>query len=425
MPPSPPADLALAAPAPTDSPPTGRGAGVAVRTRSERWNTLAALFDETGSLAIERLRGARSRPAGPSTAADPAPPPVRTASPARVSVARSSLPRDLVGGLEQVQRLLNLEDPFLSSDPRGPEARQQLAELLSRTGREVLGEVELRFLAAEDPEEAPALDPALAEEARRDAGTIHYRPDLVRHPLRSLRAGAPRLGALAVVAVVTRRGESLGLLEITSPARDPFRDQDLALIALIADWFAGLMERTARVEKLVFVDPMTGVYNRVYFELQLENEMARSRRESSSMALCIVDIDDFKLFNSAFGYEGGNRVLIDVAHGLKGAVRPFDTVARWGGEEFAVVLSSPVQPHDVLAVCERLRALVDRLEIDVTGLDGKARRVRVTVSIGVALFPDHERNAHDLWRAANLALLEAKRGTKNQVVFYRPATQAR
>src|SRR5206468_7870732 len=101
----------------------------------------------------------------------------------------------------------------------------------------------------------------------------------------------------------------------------------------------------------------------------------------------------------------------------RAGVRPFDTVSRWGGEEFAVLLTSPVQAGDALAISERLRTSVERLTLELEDLERRSHRVAVTLSIGVALFPDHARNAHELWLAANQALLAAKKSPKNQVVF--------
>jgi diguanylate cyclase (GGDEF)-like protein len=105
-------------------------------------------------------------------------------------------------------------------------------------------------------------------------------------------------------------------------------------------------------------------------------------------------------------------------------VRPFDTVARWGGEEFAILLTSPVHAHDVVAVSERLRSMVERLGVELEGLDRRRHAVGVTMSMGVALFPDHAQSADDLWRAANQALLRAKRPPKNKVIFYTPQRSA-
>ena len=84
-----------------------------------------------------------------------------------------------------------------------------------------------------------------------------------------------------------------------------------------------------QLNQLVFVDPLTGSYNRSYFELQARNEIARAQREEESMALCIADVDNFKAFNSTYGYDAGNQVLVNVAQTLRRGVRPFDTVARW------------------------------------------------------------------------------------------------
>jgi two-component system cell cycle response regulator len=136
------------------------------------------------------------------------------------------------------------------------------------------------------------------------------------------------------------------------------------------------------------------------------------------MALCIADIDDFKSFNTAYGYEAGNQVLVQVAQALKHAVRPFDIVARWGGEEFAVLLTAPMSSDDAATISERLRATVERQLVRLEGLDRQSHHVGVRVSVGVALFPDHAGQGHELWRAANQALLAAKRPPKNRVVFF-------
>jgi diguanylate cyclase (GGDEF)-like protein len=215
-------------------------------------------------------------------------------------------------------------------------------------------------------------------------------------------------------------GRGLGHLEIYSNAPSAFEPDDLALVALLADFSGGVLERAARIERLMFVDPLTNAYNRSYFDLQMQNEMARAHREGASIALCIVDIDNFKSFNTKYGYRAGNEVLVQVSGALRRAVRPFDTVSRWGGEEFAVLLTAPVTAPDVAAVTERLRTLVEKQVVTLDGLDGRSHRVSVTVSIGVSLYPDHAGTDEDLWSAANQALLEAKRPPKNQVVFFRP-----
>ena len=218
--------------------------------------------------------------------------------------------------------------------------------------------------------------------------------------------------------MVTRDGAGRGALEVASVRPGAYGLEDLARVALLADFCGSLLERAERFEKLVFVDALTEVYNRAFFDLQAQNELARARREQSSVALCIVDIDNFKSFNTEFGYEAGNQVLTQVAQTLRHGVRPFDTVARWGGEEFAVLLAAPVEADAAHAIFERLRKAVERLQLRLEGLDRSVRRAAVTVSIGVAQFPQDGENPRDLWRAANQALLSAKSGRKNQVIFF-------
>ena len=333
---------------------------------------------------------------------------------------RALLPAEAEARLDRVRTLLRLEDALLHTTPGLPQPG--LIDQLDLAGREFLGASAVRFVPSEAGEDAAArpLDARLAETVRRHPEAVFYCPDTLRAPRLSAAALQHQVQAVALVAVRGGDGEVRGHLEAWSHTRAPFTLGDLALMALLADTVGGLLDRAARIEKLVFVDPLTSAYNRSYFDLQVQNELARAQRERGSVALCIVDIDDFKSFNSAFGYDAGNRVLIEVAHALRGGVRPFDTVARWGGEEFAVLLTAPVNAPDVVAVSERLRSLVERHAVSVEGLDRRMHEVGVTVSVGVAMSPEHGETSKELWRAANQALLEAKKPPKNRVVFYRP-----
>ena len=336
-------------------------------------------------------------------------------------VPRASLPAQAQAGLDQVRRLLRLDEAMLASDPRSGQARHGLLEQLDHAGRELLGTSEVRFLPAVGDDAGPEpLSKALAAEAQQRPDMLLYCPDTTRCPALEAEGRRRRVRSVVIVAVASSTGQPLGLIEVLAREPDRFPPDALAMVALLADSCAGVLERAERIEKLVFIDPLTTVYNRAYFDLQLRNEMARAQRERHSMALCIADIDDFKSFNTVYGLEAGNQVLVEVAQALRHGVRPFDTVARWGGEEFAILLTAPVHAHDVVAVSERLRAVVERLQVELEGLDRQRHHVGVTVSVGVALFPDHAPDAEDLWRAANQALLRAKRPPKNRVVFYTP-----
>jgi diguanylate cyclase (GGDEF)-like protein len=338
-------------------------------------------------------------------------------------IPRVALPARAPASIEQVRRLLRLDDPTLRHDPRSVPMRDLLREHLEDTGRELLGSARVRFLARTGGEpslESPPFDAELAARALSQPQMLVHCPDLSRSSRLAAVGERLGIGSFAALAVAAGDGTPAGHLEATARFANAFDDGALALVALLADSYGAALERAHRLEQLVFVDPLTSVYNRPYFDLQLQNEMARAEREKASLGLCLVDIDDFKVFNTRYGYEAGNQVLVTVAHALRSGVRPFDTVSRWGGEEFALLLTSPVSAHDAGAVSERLRALVERQEVAVEGLDRRAHQLGVTVSVGVALFPEHGSTPQELWRAANQALLEAKRPPKNRVVFFDP-----
>jgi diguanylate cyclase (GGDEF)-like protein len=339
-----------------------------------------------------------------------------------VFVPRASLPAQALTGIDQIRLLLQLDAPDMLGDPRQSDPRAGLLQELDPVGRALVGAMSAGFHAAQvagESGEPGPWDDAVALEAQAHPEAVLYCTDAWATPRFATEARRLGVRSLAWAAVTSATGEAFGHLEVRALAPDAYTPEALARIALLADYCASVLERAARIERLVFVDPATAAYNRSYFDLQARNEMARAQRERASVALCIADIDDFKAINTAYGYEAGNHVLARVAQSLRRAVRPFDTVARWGGEEFAVLLTSPVHAEDVKTVSERLRTAVERMALQVEGLDVRAHAVSVTVSIGVALFPEHAEDFAGLWRAANQALLEAKRGPKNQVVFYR------
>ena len=331
---------------------------------------------------------------------------------------------------EQVRRLRRLDDALLREDGRLPAGDAEMIGLLLAAAREVLdcdgaayfpGPVAGEY--APPAGESPLLAAWLA-----DSVLIRDRL-LVADDLSAVAAARDRAAKLAVrsAAAVRIQVDGLGttdagiggVLEVRSARTGFFTPARLALLSLLAESFSARAHQAARLERLVFVDSLTGAYNNAYFRQALTNEVARARRESKSLALVIADIDDFKRFNTTYGYEGGNAVLAQVARALKRAVRPFDSVARWGGEEFAVLLTSPVGRDDAETIAERLRRGVEEVETTITGLDAQEHRVGITVSLGAALFPEDADTAEALWRLANQALLEAKRPPKNRVVFGR------
>ena len=245
--------------------------------------------------------------------------------------------------LPTVRKILSLSDRILSGDSHPLTGLNEVLELFLESTREILGadhgalvfaaETLDAFRCLEAISSPHPFDRALTETAVIGERALVAVPDIQAYP------GGQRLAgyrSLAIAPILSDEPPIRGGIEVWSRSPRFFNDEKLALLSLLAEQGSGLVQKAARLSKLVFFDPLAQVYNRSYFNVQLEHELARARREDEPLALAIADIDNFKLFNSRFGYAGGNEVLKAIAQILVRSVRPFDLVTRWGGEEFAL-----------------------------------------------------------------------------------------
>jgi two-component system, cell cycle response regulator len=167
-------------------------------------------------------------------------------------------------------------------------------------------------------------------------------------------------------------------------------------------------------------DSLTGVYNRRYIDRRLLEEIARARRQSYPISFMYIDIDHFKRVNDTVGHQGGDEVLREVANRIKAELRLSDALARFGGEEFVVLLID-ADLDAAMFVAERIRAGIEASLIDLS----HGVRLAITASLGVASLActqdgSPEETALELIAHADEALYQAKEGGRNKVVRYAP-----
>lgn len=224
------------------------------------------------------------------------------------------------------------------------------------------------------------------------------------------------------------QGEALGIVSLQMGAGQ--KQQELAprssreaerrLAAVLAEQVAlalGNLRLRESLRNQSICDPLTGLFNRRYMEESLEREFSRANRNKSSVAFVMMDLDHFKRFNDTFGHQAGDALLRALGDLLKRNTRGQDIVCRYGGEEFAIVLTDSKLTGAFQRV-EILRNQIRQLSVEYAGQLLGA----VSVSIGVALYPDHGATIGDVMRAADQALYRAKREGRDRVSLWTEET---
>jgi diguanylate cyclase (GGDEF)-like protein len=208
-------------------------------------------------------------------------------------------------------------------------------------------------------------------------------------------------------------GRVFGVLEAVREGKRArnFSKSDVSLLDALALPIASALANSVRIaeaERLSQTDDLTKLHNARYLRQYLTNEIKRARRYNSSVAAIFLDLDDFKRINDLHGHLVGSHVLMEMAAVILASVRDTDAVARYGGDEFVVILPE-TNMEQAERVASRLREKTERHEF--TG--GRRLKLKLTASFGIAAFPDHAQSPQQLVASADTAMYEAKAAYKN------------
>lgn len=213
---------------------------------------------------------------------------------------------------------------------------------------------------------------------------------------------------------VATQSNTIALLHIqTSPLHSPLTESDQTLASAVAEQVGLVLSNLQLREDLrqqAIRDHLTGLYNRYYMEASLEQELNRSQRNGRPVSLIMLDIDHFKAFNDTYQHQAGDELLRELGHLIQGSVRSGDIACRYGGEEFLLIMPDTPQAAAVQRA-DHLRLLVKGLRLE----NEHQAFPPITISLGVACWPDHGHSVKDLLKAADDAMYKAKNNGRDQV----------
>jgi diguanylate cyclase (GGDEF)-like protein len=226
-------------------------------------------------------------------------------------------------------------------------------------------------------------------------------------------------GIKSFIAIpLTAESNIVGILYVNDFKPRPFKENQVSIVSLLATqatFAIGNILLLEKTELLAITDELTKLYNHRYFVKSLSDELKRANRYHQNLSLIMIDVDYFKTYNDNHGHLLGNGVLKEVASILKNGIRDIDILARYGGEEFVIILPQ-TESKDASSIAERIRRAVEGFKFykGETQPSGK-----VTISLGVAMFPDDGGTAAELIYKADEALYQAKREGRNRVCLYK------
>jgi diguanylate cyclase (GGDEF)-like protein len=227
---------------------------------------------------------------------------------------------------------------------------------------------------------------------------------------------APAQFPLAVIPLIFQ-DRFVGALEVVddNPSRT-WQDNEILLLRTVANQVAVAINHAdlyAQMEQQALTDALTGCYNRRSFEMHLDRELQLATRLGQPLALLMLDLDRFKQLNDTVGHDAGDNALRLLVECFRQELRAVDTAARFGGDEFALILPG-ADPDGALIVAERVRSKIELILIPGFG--------PLSMSLGIATYPLHADARTELVQHADAALYNAKRAGRNRVVLFQAST---
>ena len=215
------------------------------------------------------------------------------------------------------------------------------------------------------------------------------------------------------------KDDVMGVINFARVGRSSFSSQDIKKLSLVSGQIALAIANAqlyTRTRELSVRDELTGINNRRYFQQMLQMEWKRAVRFHRTISLIMLDVDHFKMYNDTFGHLQGDKVLKRIGGLLKKNLREVDTVARFGGEEFIMLLPD-TDKRGAIVVAEKVRLLVEK---EMFLADDRSETRRVTISVGLSTYPDDVGDMDDLIDHADIALYRAKENGRNRIECFSP-----
>ncbi|MGI6425135.1 MAG: diguanylate cyclase [Tepidanaerobacteraceae bacterium] len=236
--------------------------------------------------------------------------------------------------------------------------------------------------------------------------------------LKSLSYYPKNTKSLITVPLIANR-EIIGRIALTSKKNNIYTSKHLTLMSILANQAAVALNNAKLFDKttqMAVTDGLTGLYNHAYIYTELEYQLQKVNNTGGVFSLIILDVDHFKTYNDMYGHVVGDSVLQHLAKVLRNNVRDRDTVGRYGGEEFAIILPG-ISSIEAREIADRIRRVVQKTVFATCGEE----KIYITISAGIASYPHDALTVDDLVNKADKAMLVgAKQRGRNKVVMFRP-----